>query len=189
MRTTMSLSRSADMTISGNICLTGSVKMLYETFRNGISYEALEWLDAVVKYKEDLENFVYDDPEAYKVFPMENYKQASVDIEAGRAAVQAKLEKKLLLIHVHLHRQQDRCRKLRPHQSRRPSQNRYLQLSLQTVTKCLRHLESLSLRRKFSPNAPTGKYVPKDQVPVRKRKWKREKSSLDCSDTFPILCI
>ena len=61
--------------------------MLYETFKNGNSFEALEWLDAVVKYKEDLENFVYDDPEAYKLFPKEGYKQASVDIEAGRAAL------------------------------------------------------------------------------------------------------
>ena len=68
--------------------------MLFETFKNGWSYDTLDWLDAVVKYKEDLENFVYDDPEAYKLFPKSDYKQKSVDVEAEREALKAEAERK-----------------------------------------------------------------------------------------------
>lgn len=68
--------------------------MLYKTFREGKSYEAVCWRAAVEEYMRDLENFVYDDPEAYKLFPCENYKQASVDVEAVRAQLKAKLEAK-----------------------------------------------------------------------------------------------
>ena len=41
--------------------------MLYKTFREGKSYEAVCWRAAVQEYMNNLENFVYDDPEAYKL--------------------------------------------------------------------------------------------------------------------------
>ncbi len=59
--------------------------MLYNTFREGKSYEAVEWRDAVQEYKNELDKFAYDDIEAYKVFPCENYKQRTVNIAEGRA--------------------------------------------------------------------------------------------------------
>ena len=68
--------------------------MLYKTFREGKSYEAVCWRAAVQEYMNNLENFVYDDPEAYKLFPCENYKQATVNVEEVRAQLQAKLDAK-----------------------------------------------------------------------------------------------
>ncbi|MCR4689128.1 MAG: hypothetical protein K5745_06180 [Saccharofermentans sp.] len=44
--------------------------MLYNTFRLGRSYEAIQWYDAVTSYKEELKSRKYTDAEAYKVFPM-----------------------------------------------------------------------------------------------------------------------
>ncbi|MCR5328662.1 MAG: hypothetical protein K6E12_07435 [Saccharofermentans sp.] len=64
--------------------------MLYNTFREGKSYEAVEWKAAVQEYKNELEKFVYDDPEAYKLFPRENYIQQSVNIQEGRAKYEQK---------------------------------------------------------------------------------------------------
>ena len=64
--------------------------MLYNTFREGKSYEAVEWKDAVQEYKNELEKFAYDDPEAYKLFPRENYIQQSVNIQEGRAKYEQK---------------------------------------------------------------------------------------------------
>ena len=68
--------------------------MLYNTFHEGKSYEAVCWRAVVQEYMRDLENFVYDDPEAYKLFPCENIKQATVDVEDVRAQLAAKLEVK-----------------------------------------------------------------------------------------------
>ena len=64
--------------------------MLYNTFREGKSYEAIEWRAAVQEYKNELERFAYDDPEAYKVFPCEKYKQQGVNIAEGRAKYEQK---------------------------------------------------------------------------------------------------
>ena len=64
--------------------------MLYNTFREGKSYEAVEWKAAVQEYKNELEKFAYDDPEAYKIFPRENYIQQSVNIQEGRAKYEQK---------------------------------------------------------------------------------------------------
>ena len=47
--------------------------MLYNTFKLGRSYEALQWYEAVLEYKEDLSSRKYDDEEAYKVFPRMDY--------------------------------------------------------------------------------------------------------------------
>lgn len=59
-------------------------KMLYRTFKEGKSYEAVCWRDAVQQYMTELENFKYDDAEAYKLFPCEDYKQVSIDVEEYR---------------------------------------------------------------------------------------------------------
>ena len=55
-------------------------QMLYDTFKLGISYETLEWYDAVIEYKEDLLNRRIKNPEAYKVFPKMPYEQVETDI-------------------------------------------------------------------------------------------------------------
>lgn len=60
-------------------------KMLYRTFKEGKSYEAVCWRDAVQQYMTELENFKYDDAEAYKLFPCEKYKQLSINVEEYRA--------------------------------------------------------------------------------------------------------
>lgn len=64
--------------------------MLYNTFREGKSYEAVEWRSAVQEYKNELDRFAYDDPEAYKIFPCEKYKQQGVNIAEGRAKYEQK---------------------------------------------------------------------------------------------------
>ncbi len=66
--------------------------MLYNTFHEGKIYEAVCWRAAVQEYMRDLENFVYDDPEAYKLFPCENIKQASVNVSEVREQLKAKME-------------------------------------------------------------------------------------------------
>ena len=138
--------------------------MLYETFKNGNSFEALEWLDAVVKYKEDLENFVYDDPEAYKLFPKEGYKQASVDIEAGRAALKRD-EKK-------------------PKEAAAPSasQTPVSESATDIVSEPAKTESEESMRpekpvfeKKVFTNVPTGKYVPRDQVPGQEEEMEKRK--------------
>lgn len=68
-------------------------KMLYGTFRLGQSFETIEWYDAVIEYKEDLLNRRYKDPEAYKVFPKMDYRQAEVDITVPDKEVEAQLKK------------------------------------------------------------------------------------------------
>ncbi|SCW39907.1 hypothetical protein SAMN02910456_00904 [Ruminococcaceae bacterium YRB3002] len=47
--------------------------MLYNTFKLGRSYEAVQWYEAVLEYREDLVGKKYEDPEAYKVFPKMDY--------------------------------------------------------------------------------------------------------------------
>ena len=59
-------------------------KMLYRTFKEGKYYEAVCWRDAVGKYMHELETCAYDDAEAYKLFPCENYKQVSINVEELR---------------------------------------------------------------------------------------------------------
>ena len=59
-------------------------KMLYRTFKEGKSYEAVCWRDAVQQYMTELETFKYDDAEAYKLFPCEDYKQITIDVEEYR---------------------------------------------------------------------------------------------------------
>ena len=64
--------------------------MFYNTFHEGKSYEAVEWKAAVQEYRNDLEKCVFDDPEAYKLFPRENYIQQSVNISETRARFEQK---------------------------------------------------------------------------------------------------
>ncbi|MCR4703293.1 MAG: hypothetical protein K5665_06485 [Saccharofermentans sp.] len=64
--------------------------MLYKTFREGKSYEAVCWRAAVQEYMTGLENCVYDDPEAYKLFPCEDYGQMCLNVEEVRAKLEAK---------------------------------------------------------------------------------------------------
>ena len=68
-------------------------KMLYRTFKEGKSYEAVCWRDAVQQYMTELENFKYDDAEAYKLFPCEDYKQVSIDVEEYRNKLAAQNDK------------------------------------------------------------------------------------------------
>ena len=44
-----------------------------------------EFYIAVKEGKLEIENFKYDDPEAYKLFPCENYNQVTIDVEEYRA--------------------------------------------------------------------------------------------------------
>ena len=65
-------------------------KMLYRTFKEGKYYEAVCWRDAVGKYMHELETCAYDDAEAYKLFPCEDYKQVSINVEELRQQLAAK---------------------------------------------------------------------------------------------------
>ena len=65
-------------------------KMLYRTFKEGKYYEAVCWRDAVGKYMHELETCAYDDAEAYKLFPCEDYKQVSINVEELREQLAAK---------------------------------------------------------------------------------------------------
>ena len=64
--------------------------MLYRTFKEGKVYEAVCWRDAVQQYMHELETCAYDDPEAYKLFPCEDYKQVSIDVNDVRAQLAAR---------------------------------------------------------------------------------------------------
>lgn len=48
-------------------------EMLYKTFHNGDRFEAIEWYEAVIEYKESLSSREYKDEEAYKAFPKMDY--------------------------------------------------------------------------------------------------------------------
>lgn len=49
--------------------------MLYQTFKCGTRYEAVQWYDAVSAYHDDIVNQKLGDGEAYKLFPNSPYKQ------------------------------------------------------------------------------------------------------------------
>ena len=150
-------------------------KMLYETFRNGISYETLEWLDAVVKYKEDLENFVYDDPEAYKLFPKESYPQASVDIEAGRAAVK-KAEEKKQLQHNHAAAAQTQAPAREQAAVSAPAQEKPASSAAPANSGEMPEAFGKPIfEKKAFANVPTGKYVPRDDVPGHEEEMEKRK--------------
>ena len=150
-------------------------KMLYETFRNGISYETLEWLDAVVKYKEDLENFVYDDPEAYKLFPKESYPQASVDIEAGRAAVR-KAEEKKLMQHNHAAAAQTHAPAREQAAVSAPAQEKPASSAAPANSGEMPEAFGKPIfEKKAFANVPTGKYVPRDAVPGQEEEMEKRK--------------
>ena len=145
-------------------------KMLFETFKNGWSYDALEWLDAVVKYKEDLENYVFDDPEAYKVFPKENYKQASVNVEEAREALKNKTAHKASASS-HTPAPVAASAANKPIEPAvvddkpvfaKPSENSVPENS------------PFAAKARFS-NVPTGKYIPKDQLASQDEIAKKKK--------------
>ncbi len=48
-------------------------QMLYKTFKEGGSFEALEWYEAVMAYKDALSSHEYEDEQAYKAFPLMDY--------------------------------------------------------------------------------------------------------------------
>ena len=48
-------------------------QMLYGTFREGKTYEAVTWYDAVLSYKDALSSQSFEDVEAYKIFPKMDY--------------------------------------------------------------------------------------------------------------------
>ncbi|MBR1797105.1 MAG: hypothetical protein IJ757_03710 [Clostridiales bacterium] len=48
-------------------------QMLYKTFHDGESFEAIEWYDAVTVYKDSLSSREYEDEQAYKAFPKMDY--------------------------------------------------------------------------------------------------------------------
>lgn len=54
--------------------------MLYNTFKLGRSYEAIQWYEAVLEYKDELSAKKYSDEESYKIFPKMDYRP-SVDVE------------------------------------------------------------------------------------------------------------
>ena len=145
-------------------------KMLFETFKNGWSYEALEWLDAVVKYKEDLENYVYDDPETYKIFPKENYKQASVNVEEERENLKNRINERNS---AHSHT---------PAPSAAPAQNKPIEPAIVDNRPVFAKPSSspasenspFAAKNRFA-NVPTGKYIPKDQLTESDESAKKKK--------------
>ncbi len=48
-------------------------QMLYKTFKEGGSFEALEWYEAVMAYKDALSSHEYEDEQTYKAFPLMDY--------------------------------------------------------------------------------------------------------------------
>ena len=145
-------------------------KMLFETFKNGWSYDALEWLDAVVKYKEDLENYVFDDPEAYKVFPKENYKQASVNVEEAREALKNKTAHKAS------------APSHTPAPVAAPVANKPIEPAVvddkpvfaKPSENSVPENSPFAAKARFS-NVPTGKYIPKDQLASQDEIAKKKK--------------
>ncbi len=145
-------------------------KMLFETFKNGWSYDALEWLDAVVKYKEDLENYVFDDPEAYKVFPKENYKQASVNVEEAREALKNKTAHKAS------------APSHKPAPVAAPVANKPIEPAVvddkpvfaKPSENSVPENSPFAAKARFS-NVPTGKYIPKDQLASQDEIAKKKK--------------
>lgn len=145
-------------------------KMLFETFKNGWCYDTLEWLDAVVKYKEELDNFVYDDPEAYKVFPKENYKQASVSVEEAREALKNKATQKAS------------APSHTPAPVAAPAANKPIEPAVvddkpvfaKPAENSVPENSPFAAKNRFS-NVPTGKYIPKDQLASQDEIAKKKK--------------
>ena len=145
-------------------------KMLFETFKNGWCYDTLEWLDAVVKYKEELDNFVYDDPEAYKVFPKENYKQASVNVEEAREALKNKAAQKAS------------APSHTPAPVAAPAANKPIEPAVvddkpvfaKPAENSVPENSPFAAKNRFS-NVPTGKYIPKDQLASQDEIAKKKK--------------
>ena len=145
-------------------------KMLFETFKNGWCYDTLEWLDAVVKYKEELDNFVYDDPEAYKVFPKENYKQASVNVEEAREALKNKAAQKVS------------APSHTPAPVAAPAANKPIEPAVvddkpvfaKPAENSVPENSPFAAKNRFS-NVPTGKYIPKDQLASQDEIAKKKK--------------
>ena len=145
-------------------------KMLFETFKNGWCYDTLEWLDAVVKYKEELDNFVYDDPEAYKVFPKENYKQASVNVEEAREALKNKSAQKAS------------APSHTPAPVAAPAANKPIEPAVvddkpvfaKPAENSVPENSPFAAKNRFS-NVPTGKYIPKDQLASQDEIAKKKK--------------
>ncbi len=145
-------------------------KMLFETFKNGWCYDTLEWLDAVVKYKEELDNFVYDDPEAYKVFPKENYKQASVNVEEAREALKNKVVQKAS------------APSHTPAPVAAPAANKPIEPAVvddkpvfaKPAENSVPENSPFAAKNRFS-NVPTGKYIPKDQLASQDEIAKKKK--------------
>lgn len=145
-------------------------KMLFETFKNGWCYDTLEWLDAVVKYKEELDNFVYDDPEAYKVFPKENYKQASVNVEEAREALKNKATQKAS------------APSHTPAPVAAPAANKPIEPAVvddkpvfaKPAENSVPENSPFAAKNRFS-NVPTGKYIPKDQLASQDEIAKKKK--------------
>lgn len=133
-------------------------KMLYQTFKNGWSFDTLEWLDAVVKYKEDLENFAFDDPEAYKLFPKENYKQASVDIEDGRAALKREADKPKPSV------QPSAAPAPAVPAHSEPSEPEVFGKPIFAAKPEETPAANSPFAKKTFANVPTGRYIPKDQI-------------------------
>ncbi len=145
-------------------------KMLFETFKNGWCYDTLEWLDAVVKYKEELENYVYDDPEAYKVFPKENYKQASVNVEEAREALKNKTAHKAS------------APSHTPAPVAAPAANKPIEPAVvddkpvfaKPAENSVPENSPFAAKNRFA-NVPTGKYIPKDQLASQDEIAKKKK--------------
>ena len=83
-------------------------KMLYRTFKEGKYYEAVCWRDAVGKYMHELETCAYDDAEAYKLFPCEDYKQVCINVEELRQQLAAKKANPAANVHAHVGAAQDK---------------------------------------------------------------------------------
>ena len=83
-------------------------KMLYRTFKEGKYYEAVCWRDAVGKYMQELETCAYDDAEAYKLFPCEDYKQVCINVEELRQQLAAKKANPAANVHAHVGSAQDK---------------------------------------------------------------------------------
>ena len=152
--------------------------MLFETFKNGWSYDTLEWLDAVVKYKEDLENFVYDDPEAYKLFPKSEYKQVSVDVEAEREALKAEAEKKKAApVHAPSPAAAAHAAAVQIKQQEAPATAKEpINSAFAKPANPAADTSKPAFTRDPFAHVPTGRYIPKDQLgeddePAKKKKF------------------
>ena len=71
--------------------------MLYNTFKLGRSYEALQWYEVILEYRDELSGQKFEDPEAYKVFPKMEYHttaEAEVSTPGDRNSVAPGVKKR-----------------------------------------------------------------------------------------------